>query len=166
MLHNSPILKDYLLTDIFDDFFYKSDSLIQLGKDKYVANLAQRNKEINGRTSTNYNSDTDISITSIRSKHPKKSRTNMKSIRFNNDVNKTLHEFNDKDNNKGNNNNNTILKSQILCRNGENCRFLPNCAFFHSKDFINNIDPFLALFHNLLNANVIIVIPHLMMLLI
>ena len=124
MINKFPILTDYL-KDIYQNFLSKVKSLTKLGRDKYTTNLAQRHKENNGRPATDYNSDTDISLASIRSRQSKKSRNDLKSIIPTNKVD----------------NNSKIQKSQTPCRNGINCRYQPKCAFFHSNEFPININP-------------------------
>ena len=50
MIDKFPILKDHL-NDLFKLFLTKSQSLIQMGKDKYLARLTKRNKEMNSNSS-------------------------------------------------------------------------------------------------------------------
>ena len=116
MINKFPILKDNLNT-LFQEFSSKSQSLIQLGKAKYLK-PTERKKEMNSRPS-NYNSDEDISLTSTQSKN---SRRSTKSIRSDNKIKTRL---------------NYDIKNQPpqrQCRNDVNCRFRPNCLFFHSAD--------------------------------
>ena len=141
MIDKFPILKDHL-NNLFQLFLTKSQSLIQMGKDKYLARITKRNKEMNGGSSNN-NSDEDVSLASTLSK---KSGGSTKSTRSNNIINKRI------------NNDIKNIQYQRPCRNGDNCRFRPNCLFFHHNDVtimnpINNNGSIMDNNINLINNN-------------
>ena len=137
MISKSPTLKDHLY-NIFQKFIIQNRSLMQLGRDKYEASVTLKNKTNNSRPSTDYNSDTDISIESTMTDKSKKPR---KSIRFNNNVD-IVPRYNVPNNNIDNQNsvkNNNILPiPHILCRNGDNCRWGTKCAFLHKSAVTTN----------------------------